>query len=333
MTTILFSLSLASAAEIYFVNAPAGELASYDTGSGTYAQIGALGAPFDFGSMAWDPNTATMYMVPGRAGAGLYTVDLSTGAASLVGFHNQVDTFALAFDPTTNTLFAGTSYGELFILDTATGAATSVGFYPNDFSGAFWSSADGGFIHNPVGGGSFHLVDPWNNTQTQLATTGFVNDNGLAYDPASDLIWSFDWSGYVRTYDRGAGYAESIITQLPFAADGAETASGGAGPTFTLRGTAGTCPAADVLQIRGATPNGGLAMFIGTNGTTTFGPNTPCPGLVIPVRNASLARSGVADAQGRASLNVQVPPNACNVGRAVAVDRATCTVSTVFRPR
>jgi hypothetical protein len=39
-----------------------------------------------------------MYWVPGRGNNNLYTINVSTGAATLVGSHGITDMFALAYD-------------------------------------------------------------------------------------------------------------------------------------------------------------------------------------------------------------------------------------------
>jgi hypothetical protein len=82
---------------------------------------------YAFGDCAFNPADATLYMVDGRSARGLYRINLTTGAATLVGIHGLNDVFALGYHPPTNHLYAIDGNGDLFTLSTATGAATRVG--------------------------------------------------------------------------------------------------------------------------------------------------------------------------------------------------------------
>ena len=84
------------------------------------------------GSLAFDPNTNTLYMAGGGAGA-LFTVNTSTGVATRIGNARGfgVEEFGpngLAFDPNTDTLYmVGNTLNRFFTVNTSTGVATRIG--------------------------------------------------------------------------------------------------------------------------------------------------------------------------------------------------------------
>ncbi len=91
--------------------------------------IGPLGTDVNFGDLAFDRATQTLYLIGGRPNPSLYTVNLTTGAATLVGTHGINDLFGLAFDSSTGTLYATQFSGGtgLYTLNKTTGAATFIG--------------------------------------------------------------------------------------------------------------------------------------------------------------------------------------------------------------
>jgi DNA-binding beta-propeller fold protein YncE len=95
------------------------------TPSGVVTAIGAGTGIFGVG-MAFDDNHSLLYAVDGSS---LYTVDTTTGTATLVGALGIGDgRFGLAYDPTTDTLYGnGGDTETLYTIDVTTGAATAVG--------------------------------------------------------------------------------------------------------------------------------------------------------------------------------------------------------------
>ena len=80
--------STASASAVYLVDRDTDELLRYNTASHTVATVGPLGVDFAYGALAWDAGAQVMYMTDGgRSLMSLYSVNLATGAATLVGAH------------------------------------------------------------------------------------------------------------------------------------------------------------------------------------------------------------------------------------------------------
>ncbi|HMG21445.1 MAG TPA: hypothetical protein VK607_09020, partial [Kofleriaceae bacterium] len=108
-----------------------GEFDRIDPDALSTTPVGPIGVPYAFGDCMFNPSDGKLYMVDGRGQAGLYTLDVATGAASLIGFHGIPAMEALAFHPPTNQVYA-LSYdvGALYSMSTTTGAATFIGSTP-----------------------------------------------------------------------------------------------------------------------------------------------------------------------------------------------------------
>ena len=95
------------------------------TPTGTVTVIGDTG--HEFRGLAWNSVLSVLYGVDASA---LYTIDVATGAATLVGSTNAGSGRpGLAFDPLTGMLYLnlGAGLNSLYSVNTATGAATLVG--------------------------------------------------------------------------------------------------------------------------------------------------------------------------------------------------------------
>jgi hypothetical protein len=182
--------------------------------------IGNLNVDFDFGEIAWDDATDTMYMVDGWAQNSLYTVDITTGNATLVGFVGE-DLFGLEVDPTTGLLY-GSRYspGALYTLDPANGSPTSIGDIGYNGDGLAWDSLRNEMIGIQAGAGELYRVDLATGAGAVLSMNGFINNCGLAYEPIGDLFWAIDWSGDVFTYDPNNNYLRTSVMSVGNAHDG-----------------------------------------------------------------------------------------------------------------
>jgi len=107
-------------------------LKSLDPTTGTITPIG-TGTGIIGAGMEYADSTATLYATGNDTTTDLYTVDVATGTASLIGstglFSNAT---GLAFDETSGTLYMtarpeGEEASNLYQLNTATGAATLIG--------------------------------------------------------------------------------------------------------------------------------------------------------------------------------------------------------------
>lgn len=162
--------------------------------------VGAIGQPFEFGDCAYDSTNHKLYVVDGRSAVtqpanppdSLWTVDLITGVATLVGKHGINDMFALGYDPQNDTLYgvglAGAGYA-LYSLNASTGAATMIGAtgYTN---GLAWDSKRNQMVA-VTSGGSFNTINLATGAQTAIPGAGTVlgNNNGITYDAPDDLFW------------------------------------------------------------------------------------------------------------------------------------------------
>jgi hypothetical protein len=104
--------------------------ATIDTATGGYTVIGnpnSNGAGWN--SLAYDSTTGTMYAVTGcPSGSSLYTIDLTTGAETLVGaLTNETCTVAIAFDADGNLFGMDIVSDTLFAIDKTNASDSAIG--------------------------------------------------------------------------------------------------------------------------------------------------------------------------------------------------------------
>lgn len=217
LTLVLAGLSNAYAGILYTVRGSDDRLFSIDTNTFSIANIGALGVPFSFGGMSYDANSDTLYMIGGRSNTpSLYTVDRTTGAASLVGSHGIVDLFGLTFDSLNGDLY-GSQFGftnGLYSLNTSTGAATLIGNTGIRLGGLAYDAARDMLVGMLDGLGDLYAINRSTATSSLLLNGTFVNNSGLAYDNDQDLFWDLDYNGNLRSYDPTSGYTQVLQTNF-----------------------------------------------------------------------------------------------------------------------
>ena len=122
-------LSSSAQASVLYTTSYTGDFAAIDLSTLRTQPRGPLGATYDWGGLAWDPTTNTMFMAAGRANPAIYTVDVGTGAATFVGNHNIPDVFSISVDPSNGFLYAlqANSYYGLYRLNKSTGAGSLIG--------------------------------------------------------------------------------------------------------------------------------------------------------------------------------------------------------------
>lgn len=204
------------AAELYTVRESDDTLCTINTATAAITAIGALGVGYDFGDLAFDTNSNTMYMVNGRGNvpSNLYTVNLTTGAATLVGSTGQIEVFGLVFDGQTGNLYASQSTGAtgFMSINTGTGLGTMIGDPGINLDGMTHVGSTGDLVGMLAGPGSLHSINRATGAATQVsAGAGFVDNNGLAWLAADNNIYSVDWSGNFFRYDVGNSYALTTI--------------------------------------------------------------------------------------------------------------------------
>jgi hypothetical protein len=188
-------------------------LVSVDTNTLATSTIGPLGVPFQYGGLAYDSANATLYMVDGRGDQSLYTVNMATGAATLVGAHGLTDLFGITFDPTSDTLYASQFIADtpLEIMNISTGAATPVGtaMSLSDRIGALAFDTNNNTLYgleDCINCASIFTVNRTTGVATLLNASNInTNNSGLVYDPSLDRLWDLDVTGQLSFFDPVTG--------------------------------------------------------------------------------------------------------------------------------
>jgi len=195
-----------------------GTITAIDTSTLTASTVGTLSGtvpPFSFGDLA--AVNSQIYMIPGRGNDNLYTLNPTTGVATLVGAHGIGDLFAMAYDSVNNTLYAATfsTPYNLYTLSLSTGAATLVGPTGVSLGSMAFDTQTGQLIGVSDGPGTIYQVNTLTGALTQLATPGGTNDSGLVYDPIRNVFWDADASGNLYQYDPTHGFSRTqLLTNL-----------------------------------------------------------------------------------------------------------------------
>jgi hypothetical protein len=199
---------------LYTIADATNTLERIDTSTLVRTVVGSTGvASGDFGGLAYDAVGDTLYWAPGRGNANLYTINRSTGAASLVGAHGVNDLFGLEFDASTGSLY-GTQFSggsNLYRLNAGTGASTLVGNMGLGIGGLAYDSKRNRLVGVMDGSGSLYTVDRSTAALSLLANPGNNDDSGLAYDHNADLFYDYDWQGRLFRIDPNAGYARTTL--------------------------------------------------------------------------------------------------------------------------
>jgi hypothetical protein len=247
IAAVLALFSVCARAQVFYTVENASDtLYTLDVSTLTITPVGPLGVSYNFGDLAFDPSTATMYMTDGW-GAGLsvpsslYTVNLATGAATLVGSMGVNSVFALAYDPLTSKLYGATSTISPFSfveIDRTTGAATVIGSPGNSIDGMTFLGSNGTIVGLEAGVGLLHMIDPGTGTAMPLFTGGsFVNNCGIAWNAANDKIYALDVDGALCTFDAANFYARQNLWTFHHGFDGLAAAGIGVPMTYCTAGT------------------------------------------------------------------------------------------------
>lgn len=127
----------------------------------------------------------------------LYTLDLLTGTATLVGAYGDpaVVMHGLEYVPSTSTLYGASSHnGGLYVINQSTGAATLVGTSGlGSFTNLGWNSATGVMYATNSGTDSLYTIDLATGAATLVGPLGGpTNPNGLAFHPGSGSLFLVD---------------------------------------------------------------------------------------------------------------------------------------------
>lgn len=208
----------AAASSLYAINDDGNSLVRIDPVTLAVTTVGATGiAAGEFGDLAFDEVNQIMYWVAGRGNNNLYTINLLTGAATLVGAHGIEDEFALGYDGTN--LYGQSTTGSVQRLNTANAAPTVIGsntVYPGGYD---WNSTTNQMVLLSAGPGSFFTINLTTGAATLLnAGAGFVNDADLAYDRDRNAYWAIDYSGNLFFYDSAFARTTKLSGLAPYAA-------------------------------------------------------------------------------------------------------------------
>jgi hypothetical protein len=186
------------------------ELVMFDTADPENFQIvGSMGVEnIGFGGMDFDADGnlwayASLFKSTGGAASGLYSVDITTGQATLVGdSYQSLDD--LAFNPADGTMYGIRSQGadmRLYSVDLVTGATTHVGNFtgmaapPRAIGLAI--DADGNFyIHD-------NIVDKIYKSHGMTMSELYTLSQDTAYSQGMTIDWSRDDMGYHAAVGQG----------------------------------------------------------------------------------------------------------------------------------
>ncbi len=199
---LVFSTASALGGDLYYIDDAGKVLYKIDTDTMEQTTVGSTGVGSgDFGDLAYDPNSATMYWVAGRDNPQLYTIDLDTGAATLVGSHGVDDMFCLGYDAANGVLYAQSTNGGVYTLSTQNGQATKIGenqVYPGGYD---YNADEDNLYFIEAGGGSIYTIDRDSGGANLVAEPGGINDCDITYDDDNQQYWAMDWSGFLYRFD------------------------------------------------------------------------------------------------------------------------------------
>ena len=198
-----------------------------------------------------------------REGA-LVTLNLATGLGSFVGYipygSNEIE-----YDPVSGRAFSqlpdGYFYGIEF--DVATGAGIGSPIYDGgSYTGLEWVGPQlyGTVIYGGGGSSELRILQPFTGASTYVGSTGRGPISGLAYDPASGILYGIDGgSGHASllSINRSTG-AASVIGLTSFQAGSLEF-----GPDGALYGGGTGANAGQLFRIN---KNTGVSTFVGSTG-------------------------------------------------------------------
>ena len=170
--------------------------------------VGPLGITNNFGGLAYDTSTRTLYGISGSTDESLYEIDTSTGAATLIGNYGLEDLFGLAYSPATDRLL-GSQFlddGSLYSLDRSTGAATLIGGMggPKIDALAYHTKRQQLFGYESSKSGLW-AIDETTGAATLVGRGSFLNITGFAYNSEDDVLLVADFSGHVKEVDPDTG--------------------------------------------------------------------------------------------------------------------------------
>ena len=84
------------------------------------------------------------------------------------------------------------------------------GIYPG---GMTFNSTTGQLVLVGAGDGSFYSINPATGAATKSGNPGFLNDNGVAWDPDKKVYFVDDWNGNLYSVDPNT-YQATVVSTL-----------------------------------------------------------------------------------------------------------------------
>jgi len=170
-------------------------LYNIDTAARTATLIGSTGQPAMIGLVV--DTTSTIYTISEETNSGLWTLNATTGAATLVGrLGLNFQEGDMTIDPTSGTIYAANGSGDhLYTINKTTGAATLVGSFGasgRDISGMqFFNGTLYGLSLNDSAPDTLVSINPTTGLATTIGTTGtnFGVIAAMGRDPSDGNIY------------------------------------------------------------------------------------------------------------------------------------------------
>jgi len=165
-----------------------------------------------------DGRNARLTSPEGGTGWNLATVDLASGALTIVGDHlTSSNIHGLAFDSANDVLYGADidNSGQLSVIDRATGASTPVGPWgtTTEIRGLAYDAASDTLYGVDYAPGSLYTIDRTTGAATLVGALGFANGyyDGLEIDPASGVLYFVDdISLQLHSLDLATGQATPV---------------------------------------------------------------------------------------------------------------------------
>ncbi len=240
MKRLLITAALATVTEsafagsLYTIDEDTDTLQTIDLSTNTFTNVGSLGVGFSFGDLAYDSSTGTMYMVDGWGGtfnsqfvSSLYSVNLNTGAATLIGSTGETGMFGLTYNPSNGKLYGSrSSSGDgLFEINKATGAASFLSSQTY-LDGMTYVGSTGQLIGFEGGRSNFFDLTNTSSSGVLLGTSDYLNNGAIAWDAATDRVLAIDWSGGFYSYSPTDFNSRTILASGFSSKDGLAFATG-----------------------------------------------------------------------------------------------------------
>lgn len=241
MKRLLITAALATltgsafAGSLYTIDEDTDTLQTLDLSTNTFTNVGSLGVGFNFGDLAFDASTGTMYMVDGRGSgfssahvSNLYSVNLATGAATLIGSTGETEMFGLTYNPADGKLYGARSTAGtgLYEINKTSGAATFLSSQVG-MDGLTYVGSTGQMIGFQGGGNSpFYDLTNTGAPGTLLGSAGFLNNGGTAWDATANRVLTIDWSGMLYSYSPTDFNSRTLLASNFTSKDGLAFATG-----------------------------------------------------------------------------------------------------------